>query len=62
MYTQLSCTSPSPVLENQEKFPTYFQLLSSITEFVNGIAGLVNWFNWKKVVLFVQQDVEFSQV
>ena len=50
------------MLENHHKFPTYFQLLPSITELVNGIAGLVNWFNWKKVALFVQQDEFFTTV
>ena len=59
---QVSCATSTPVLSNRERFPNYFQLLPSNLEFADTYFGVIREFNWRHVVILLQNENLFTLV
>ena len=59
---QISCVSSSAELENQLKFPRYFQISASERNLVDGFYGIIREYNWTRVAIITQDENLFTTV
>ena len=59
---QVSCATSTPILSNRERFPNYFQLLPSNLELADTYFGVIREFNWRHVVILLQNENPFTLV
>lgn len=60
--SQVSCASSSTELRNRLRFPSYFQLVSTLEAEAYAYYGVLKEFGWKKVALIVQNENLFTMV
>ena len=62
VYTQISCVSSSPALENRSRFKRYFQLLSSEATLALAYYAIIKEYEWRRVSFIVQDESVFTVV
>ena len=62
MVMQISCVTATPVLSDRKRFPKYFQFLPSMVDFAPAYFGIIKEFNWRHVVILLQDENLYTLV
>ena len=59
---QVSCIASSPAFRDRELFPRYFQLLPTDASLAIAYLGVIQFYEWKRVAIIVQNENLFTVV
>ena len=59
---QVSCTTATPVFSDRLSFPNYFQFLPSTADFAPAFVSIIKQFNWRHVVILLQDENVYTMV